>query len=298
MNDNKIISELIRKHLKTETVTKTGFADSVTDATDSSTTVLEMAKAVWEQGYPALRDVFAQRIQLPKGKTSHVVPIPELKEAGITWLENTDHVDMSYITVIANQKRSLNFGWNHEYLLMATWDAVAPQLAEMGRAIEESIFKYCLDVLADGADAGHDSMTDITTFDTLIAAMKLVAADNYNPDTLVLSIESYYELLKDDSFVNVSVMGSADPIRTGKVQTTLGVTVFATSVLASGQAIIFDSKKALCVVEVADKITEEYAYPDDNLYGVVGRTWFGAAVILPKAIACTATAEDILTPPS
>ena len=294
---DRLISEIIRKHLKTE-ITKTDFADGATDATDSSTTVLEMAKAVWEQGYPALRDVFAQRIQLPKGKTEHVVPIPELKEAGITWLENTDHVDMTYITVNANQKRSLNFGWNHEYLLLATWDAMAPQLAEVGRSIEESIFKYCLDVLADGAHGDNDSMTDVTTYDTLIAAMKLVAVHDYHPDTLVLSISSYYELLKDDEFINVSVMGNADPIRTGKIATTLGVTVFATSVLATGQSIIFDSKKALCVVEVADKITEEYAYPDENLYGIVARTWFGAAVILPYAIACTATAEDILTPPS
>jgi hypothetical protein len=289
MSDDKIISKIIQKHLKE-------VAAGAADATDSESTVLEMAKAVWEQGYPALRDVFAQRVQLPKGKTSHVVPVPDLKTAGETWAESVDHVDMTYMTIEADQFRSLNFGWNHEYLLLAAFDAVAPQLAELGRSIEESIFKYCLDALADGADSGNDSIADPTTYALFLAGVKAVNVGNYNCDTCIVSIETYFDLLADDSFVNVSVMGSDDPIRTGRIQTTLGVTVFATSVLSAGQAIFFDSKKAGCLVQVAERITEEYAYPDQNLYGVVGRTWFGFKVVLPKAIACTATAEVIITP--
>jgi hypothetical protein len=290
MQDEKIISKIIQKHLKEIA------ADGATDATDSSSTVLEMAKAVWEQGYPALRDVFAQRVVLPKGKTSHVIPVPDLKTAGETWTEAVDFVAMTYVTIEADQKRSLNFGWNHEYLMLAAWDAVSPQLSELGRSIEQSIFEYCLDTLAEGADGANDSMTDVTTFDTLIAAMLLVAANDYNPDTLILSVASYHELLKDAEFTNVSVMGSADPIRTGRIATTLGVTVFSSSVLETGQAIIFDSKKAGCLVMLAEKFTEEYAYPDDNLFGVVGRCWFGFGVVCPKAIACTASAEAIITP--
>lgn len=289
MNDNKIITEIIRKYLKKET------AAVGNDALDGSqTTIEEMAKAVWEQGYPALREVFASRIQLPKGVTTHVVPVPALKTAGETFTEAVDFVGMTYVSVVADQKRSLNFGWNHEYLLMATWDALAPQLSELGRSIEESIFKYCIDALADGADT--DDLTDPTTYALFLAGVEAVNTNDYNCDTCIVSIATYFDLLADDSFVNVSVMGNADPIRTGKIQTTLGVTVFATSLLAAGQAIFFDSKKALAVVQVADRITEEYSYPDDNLFGVVGRTWFGAKVILSKAVACTAAAEEIITP--
>jgi hypothetical protein len=287
MNDEKLIRKIIQKHLK-ETKADAG------DATDGDSSVLEMAKAVWEQGYPALRDVFAQRIQLPKGITSHVVPVPEKKVAGDTWAESVDFVAMEYITVVADQKRSLNFGWNHEYLLMATWEALAPQLSELGRAIEESIFKYCIDALAEDAD--EDALTDPTTYALFVAGIEAVNKNDYNCDTCIVSIETYFDLLADDKFINVSVMGSADPIKTGRIQTTLGVTVFASSVLSQGMAVFFDSKKALCMVEVGEKITEEYGYPDDNLFGVVGRTWFGAKVILPKAVAVTAATKGLYSP--
>jgi len=293
MKNDKFISEIIRKHLKKE-ITTTGLAGGADALDGGETTIEEMAKSIWTIGYPALRDVFAQRIQLPKGITTHVVPVPEKKDAGDSWLEDTTFVGMTYVPVVADQKRSLNFGWDHEYLLMATWDALAPQMSELGRSIEESIFKYCVDALADGADT--QDLTDPTTYNLFLDGVEAVNVNDYNCDTCIVSIATYFDLLADDNFVNVSVMGSSDPIRTGKVQTTIGVTVFASSVLATGQAIFFDSKKAGCLVEVADRITEEYGYPDQNLYGVVGRTWFGFKVILPKAVACTAAAESIITP--
>lgn len=293
MNTDKLISKIFRKHLKKEAIGGTPATD--TDALDSEqSTIEEMGKTVWEQGYPALRDVFASRIQLPKGITTHVVATPNKKVAGESWTEDASFVDMTYTSVVADQKRSLNFAWNHEYLLMASFDAMAPQMAELGRSIEESIFKYCLDVLADGAYS--DSISDPTTFALFLAGVKAVNENDYNCDTCIVSIDTYYTLLATEEFHDVSVMGSSGPIRSGRMETTLGVTVYATSILSAGQAIFFDSKKALCLVEVADRITEEYAYADQNLYGVVARTWFGAKVILPKAIACTATAENIITP--
>ena len=284
MND-KLISEIFRKHFKKEAA-----ADG-DDALNGADTIAQMATSVWAIGYPALRDVFAQRVQLPKGKTVHVVPVPTPQTAGATWAENVSFVPMTYISVTADQTTSLNFGWNHEYLLMATFDAVSAQMSELGRSLEQAEFKYCIDILATDADSGKDSITDPTTYALFVAGILMVNKDDFNCDTCIVSIETYFALLQDDSFVNVSVMGSADPIKSGRIATTLGVTVFASSVLASGEAVFFDSTKALCLVEVVDRITEEYAYPDQNLYGVVARSWYGAKVILPKAVACTAALD-------
>jgi hypothetical protein len=277
MKDEKLISKIIKKHLSE--VAATG-ADALDDG---ESTIETMAKTVWDIGYPTLRDVFAQRIQLDKGQKIYNVPVPEKKTAGSSWTEAVDFVKMTFVPVEADQKKSLNFGWDHEYLLMATWGAIEPQLKELGRSIEEAEFSYCLDQLKAGAE--EKGLADPTTYALFIEGIKAVNVKDYECDTCLVSVETYFELLTDDKFIDASVIGTSDPIRSGKIATTLGVTVYSSSVIPEGDAYFFDSKKALALVQVADRITEEYAYPDDNLYGVVGRTWFGAEVILPQAVA-------------
>ena len=283
VNPNFKVSAIVRKHLAEA-------KGQASDATDSDSTIERMAKELWLMGYPAFRDVFADRIMLPKGITTHVVPTPikgtlesvEPSTATVAVLTNT------YKDVVANKVRGVNFGWKRDYLETATWDAVANHLREAGRLIEEGVFKSAYAHLVLDVD-GSNSITypnaqafGYTEFKSGVA---LVAGDDYECDVCLLHPTEYFELLDDEKFINAAYMGSADPIRTGKIRTTLGVTVFMTTLATEGVAVFFDSKKALCMAVIRNRKVEEYAYPDQDLYGIVATMKFGEEVILPKAIA-------------
>jgi len=277
-----LLSKIIAKHLAETKGTST-------DALDGGTTTIEqMAKMVWEQGYPAFRDVFANRIQLPKGITTHVVPVPALgtdlvaePTAGdVTVITNT------YKNVVASQVSGVNYGWDRSYLETATWDALQVHLKEAGRVIEEAVFKKAYAHLLADCDAGNKATyTSTLDYAEFLSGVALVAGDDFEADVCICPVAEYFELLNDEKFINASYMGSADPIRTGKIQTTVGVTVFSSTLATAGKILFFDSKKALCMAVIRDRKVEEYAYPDANLYGFVATMKFGDEVILPKAIA-------------
>lgn len=281
---NMLLSRIVQRHLVEAKGTATDPLDTGTDE--------EMAKAVWEQGYPALRDVFADMIMLPKGKLQWTVPVPALGTALTAEPATTDvtFIGMSYKVINADQVRGVNYGWVRAYLENAAWDGIQPQLKEAGRVIEQSVFDYIYAALLAGVDAGNLDATEWAnaaafSYDEFVKGLALLAADDYVGDVCLLDPNAYFELLKDQKFIDASYIGNDSPIKTGRIQTTLGCSVFMSSRCTDGKAVFLQTSKAIAIaVRRATKV-EEYAYPDDDLYGFVATMKFGATVILPKAIA-------------
>ena len=277
---DKLISKIIMRHL---TETKADVANALNASNET------MATTVWEQGYAPLREIFADRIILPKGVTTYEVPVPAIGTAleAEPVADNVTFIGMTYKQVVASKVRGVNYGWTRGYLESCAWDALAPQLKGAGEAVERAVFKSAYDHLV--ADSGtNDSTTwaNNTTFcyAYFLAGVKALATHNYTCDVCILHPTEYFALLNDSKFIDASVIGSADPIKTGVIQTTLGVTVFMSTVATEGTAVFIDSKKALCMAVIRDKQSEEYSYPDSNLYGIVVTMKFGEEVILPYAI--------------
>lgn len=271
------ISKLLRKHL-VEAKADTG--DTIPEP--------DVAKIVWEQGYPFLTDIFAQRYDLEAGKTSFVVPVPALLTAGDAFAAaDVTFSAMTSKTIPIDKLKGLNIGWTREYLDDCAWSAMEPQLKETGRAIEEVVFGM---LLAHAyADAGSKNAITWSTaaafaYADFIKGIAHIAGHDLNCDTCILNPIEYYDLLTDVKFVDASVIGSADPITSGKIRTTLGVTVYCSSKITAGKAYFLDSKKALALGVIRDKTVEEYSYPDANLYGFVASIRFGSEVILPDAV--------------
>ena len=259
------------------------------DALNGAATQATMAKEVWEIGLPAFREIFAKRVLLEAGKTEAVFPVTsKLTATDYYDADNVTHMDMTYVTCTANKSKGINVGWTREYVEMATWDAIAAQLKEAGRALEEIIFTTTIAEAYNAAGTTDlDAPDNYTAFKAGVAAL---AALNYECDVCIVHPTQYFALLNDSKFIDASVMGSDDPIQSGKIRTTLGVTLFSSTLIAENTAIWLDSKKAIAMVESRERKVEEYSYPDANLYGFVISTVFGEKTIIANAVASTKAA--------
>lgn len=285
-----LLSKIVRKFLVESN-------DKGTGATDlDATTEQKMADTLWEQGYPAFRDVFARRVVLPKGIVTYKFPVPAKNTALESQAYKTDpavpvnvvHVINTYVAVEADIEVGVCMGWNRSYLDLATWDVLAQHLREAGRMIEYKVFQDCLTELI--ADADKNDLASVDSYTDFLAGVKAVALKDYNCDTCIINVGNYFDLLNDDKFINTLYTGSTSPIKTGKIETTIGVTVFPTNALTEGQlgdAIFMDSTKALGLAVLRERKVEEYALPKDDEYGFVATMVYGADTVLPEAIAIT-----------
>lgn len=268
--------ELFGKMIKAEAK-----ADSPADVHVEET----MDKAVWEMGYPVLRNVFTQRIQLPKGVTSHTFAFTyERLVAGTTFAAaDVTHMNLDFITVDLETPVGLNIGWTREYLEDAAWIEPATQLAEVGRAIEEEEFKFLYDLIV-AADVSPGTLAATMTYDDFRAGIGDLAALDYKADVCLLHPIEYFEILDDSKFIDASVIGGATALQDAGIKTTLGCTVFMSTKCTRGTAVFMQTNKACAVIEVRARKVEDYAYPDQNLYGFVASHRYGGDIILPNSI--------------
>lgn len=248
----------------------------------------EMNSAVWEMGYPTLKQVFTQRIQLPKGVTSHTFSFTYERLVAATGFDagNVTHMNLDYIEVDLETPVGLNIGWTREYLEDAVWNEPATQLAEVGRAIEEQEFGFLYDLLVN-ADQSPGVLTAKMVYDDFKQGISDLAALDYKADICLLHPTEYFELLGDEKFINASVVGGPTALQDAGIKTTLGCTVFMSTACDEGTAVFMMSSKAIAVVEARAKKVEDYAYPDEGtggLYGFVASHRYGGAVILPASI--------------
>jgi len=278
-----ILFEKYKRHL---TEAKAAGSDALNGAATQAT----MAKEVWAVGLPSFREIFAKRVLLEAGKTQHVFPVTSTLTATDNYgAANVTFMSMSYVTCTADKSKGINVGWTREYIEMATWDAIAALLKEAGRALEEIIFTT---TIAEAYNAAGTTDLDAPdNYAAFLAGVAALAALNYECDVVIVHPTQYFALLGDEKFISVAVMGSDDPIQSGKIRTTLGVTLFSSTLIAENTAIWLDSKKAIAMVESRERKVEEYSYPDANLYGFVISTVFGEKTIIANAVASTKAAE-------
>jgi len=276
MNTKEIFGKMLKIKLASEAK-----ADSPTDVHLEE----ELDKAVWLMGYPTLRQVFTQRIQLPAGVDTHTVAFTYQRlVAGDTFLAaDVTHMDVDYIDIDVDREKGINVGWTRKFIEDTNFDAVAVQLGEVGRAVEEEEFSYLIGLL-EAADESPGVLTATMGFADFVTGIADLAGADYQADICLLNPTEYFELIQDEEFMNASVIGGETALKDGVIKTTLGVTVFKSTLCTEGTAIFMQTNKAIAVAEIRAKKVEDYAYPDANLYGFVCSHRYGASVILPASV--------------
>jgi len=245
----------------------------------------DLSSEIWEPGYPQLRALGVVK-EVPEGSTSLIIPVPGKLTPGTSFgTSDVTFVGMTYNTITLGNPVGVNLGWTREYIEDAPWDAVAPQLKEAGRALEQKLFEDILSTIDNAGVSNTFTLSGTITWANFVEGISKLAEDDYECDIVICHPSEYAELLQLDQFVNAAYMGSSEPISSGVLRTTLGVTIVSSSVCTDGKMYFIDSDKALAVAQRRDKKAEEYSYPDQNLYGVVVSSRYGIKVILEKAIA-------------
>ena len=249
----------------------------------------ELYKQVWLPGYPALTEVF-RPIDVEKGSTSVVIAIagtltPGTMTAGDFGVTNMPY---TYSTIDINKNKGLSVGWTREWLEDSV-QGLGPQLAEVGRSIEEQIFKDCLTELETDVGANTILLSSTFSYANFLAGIAALEANNYHCDVVLCNPQEYYELLNDDKFIHASYVGNTSPVNSGVIQTTLGARVFCSTDVATGKVFFLDSRKALALGWIRQRTTESYALPTTNQYGVVASVRYGLEVVIPLAVVMGAT---------
>jgi len=243
-----------------------------------------MASEVWEPGYPQLHTF--KTIDIDEGQTSYIIPVPGKLAAGTSFgAANVTYVDMTYNTLTLGNPVGINLGWTREYLEDCKWDALAPQLKEAGRSIEEKMFADVLSAMDTACTSNTFTLSGTVTWANFCTGVGKLAENDFKCDIVICHPSEYMELLQLQQFIDASYMGSDDPISTGILKTTLGVTVVSSSKCTDGKMYFIDSSKWGAIGIRRDRKVEEYSYPDDNLYGIVASVRYGIKVVLEKAVA-------------
>lgn len=244
----------------------------------------EMAKTVWEIGYPQLHELATAK-EVEQGHTSLIVPYGEAKTPGTMTSGDygVDFVAMTYVTISVNQIKGLRLGWTREYIEDCAWSALEPQLQEAGRAMEQDVFTYIVG-LCDSGCGETIALTATLSYADILEGYATLAVDDYQMDLVLVNPADYANLLNDEKFINASYIDSAEPIRTGIINITLGAKIVSSSVVGSGSIYFLDKDKAIALATRRNDSVEEYSLPQSNEYGIVISNRYGAGVILSEAV--------------
>lgn len=189
--------------------------------------------------------------------------------------------------------------WTREHLQDATWEVLSEQMQGAGYALKAKICNALVTALAaisDGNLAGGDEVAfagDTPTWNEIVDLVFATDVAGYGMSDVVLcNAGMYKELFKLDEFKNVSVMGTAEAIRTGYVMTTLGVMFIKCSDVADGHFIALNSKKAIALVNRDTPTAEPFEHPEDNEYGFVLHQRCKVKVICEGAVARSVTNSE------
>ncbi len=142
----------------------------------------------------------------------------------------------------------------------AEWDVVERQLAELGRAAFEFQSNYIIDTMV--TDAGNTvaaASSGTLAADDLASLLALMMADNCYPDVLVLNPTEYADLIKDADIQNWINYRQAPALAPGQLVPYLGqMRLEVSTFLASGTALIVDSRRSGALVIRRDVTVDEY----------------------------------------
>ena len=178
--------------------------------------------------------------------------------------------------------------WSETFLEDAEWNAEQRFVAECGRCIGESetedIDAMYEAILAADLAGGAEVTTTIgdisfTQFKDLLAA---VEGEDFHPKVVGLPVAEYYSLFDENQFVNSLYYAPERAIRTGVVETTLGVKIVRSSLITSPLCIDTD----YVVLTVRRELNSKpYENPAKSIYGVLASERVGMEVLRSEAVA-------------
>lgn len=166
--------------------------------------------------------------------------------------------------------------WTRAYIRSATFDGMALQQMGMGKSLAKYLCDLAVGILSAIADADLAGGVSLSvtaaqiTWAEFLAIVGAVDKGGYGPaDYFLCPPKIYWQLLALDQFVNSLYTGSVESIKSGVLQTTLGVTVVKITGLADNRCYALNSGKAVGRVTRAEPTVEPYEKPDENEYGFV-----------------------------
>lgn len=178
--------------------------------------------------------------------------------------------------------------WSETFLEDAEWNAEQRLIAECGRSIGELESEKIDDMYEaiDTADLAGDAEVTTTNGDISFSQFKaLIAAvegEDFHPKVVGLPIAEYYSLFDESQFVQSLYYAPERAMRTGVVETTLGVKIVRSSLITSPLCIDTD----YVVLTVRRELNSKpYEDPAKTMYGVLASERIGMEVLRTEAVA-------------
>lgn len=122
-------------------------------------------------------------------------------------------------------------------------DMKARQIEDMARQMAEEMNDQAFETLDNNVDATVGDNDDTLSFSDIRDAMVAVRSNNYSPDTLIVDLDGYGDLLTDSNFNRATEQGD-DVVRSGQIGEVAGMDVIIdnTHDIADGNgAFVLDS---------------------------------------------------------
>lgn len=178
--------------------------------------------------------------------------------------------------------------WSQTFLEDAEWNVEQRFVKECGRSIGELettdiIAMYNAITAGNLAGEAEQTITDgAPTWAQFVNMISIVRQQNFHPTVVALTEKNFSALMLLDQFTSVLYYAPQKAIRTGVVDTTLGVKVVASSLIT----------KTLCIdtnytaLTVRREITSKpYENPAEAIYGVAASARVGMEVFRETAVA-------------
>lgn len=287
---------LLKKHLKEDVTGQ--WAPSMDFDDDCAVSAIH--DAVVEGAEPNLSRQFVSIFHTTK--PSLTIPLGDTATAHD--LENNEYIedneqecaDVNCIKIDADEEPGSTCSWTRKNLEDASWDVMARQARQAGRAIDEYVMDNILDTfdaVAEGDLAGGAIQTftqGAMTWAEFVNIITTVECEDFHPDYVIMNPYEYGLLLGIDQFISSLYAGSDQVVRSGIVKTTLGVTVIRSSRVRQGIIYCVDSDKVLATVIRRDLQVEPFEYPNKNKYGFTASMRIGKDMMFESAL-CIASAS-------
>jgi HK97 family phage major capsid protein len=143
-------------------------------------------------------------------------------------------------------------------------DLKAREVEDLAREMAEHLNDKAFNELDANVDTTVGDTNDTLTFSDIRDGMVAVRQNNYNPDTLVVDLDGYGDLLTDSNFNRATEMGD-EVVRSGQIGRIAGMDVLVdnTHEIADGNgAYVIDSSKYGYELTRTPITTNEYEDPE------------------------------------
>lgn len=182
----------------------------------------------------------------------------------------TTGADTTEVPITADRDYGVNAIWTRQYLERAANFAVMSwQTIECGKAIETELMDFIIATYI--ADNGQhvDGEHDWLDWDDVILGFTAALNADSKPDVCLCSPSDYANLFNDQEFVSSLYTTDNDPMRTGKVKSTLGMEFIRSSRMPDHLALLIEKNKAGALCIRRDITVEPYERPEEDEYGFV-----------------------------